>query len=399
MSILTFKDQSGYQIKVNSPDGSTPSEADLDRLFAMSKNKSNPDMQGGANAPALQRARQDVAQKTSQNQGLDTQTGVVNAAYNATWPVSMMMKKAMGDKGPNPQSTSGGSKMLEAMGMMANPLTGEAVNAVGKTIGMGSKAIGNVMKFSKPVNQIDLAQEVQSGLAEAKHNIIESYGEEYDRIIGSSDKKVNLNSAIKNFVDEGQSLTQNPGFVQQLAARNPQAQKVMDLVKTVTDEKIPEELSAKEADNLSKAIKNLPGIKTKLAQASKYGFHTVQWSNEDRMLLGLADDIKSGVIEAHPELASLNQQYGQFMNAYKKVAPDFKIGSTISKLKNYRTYDPQKSQLLEGILPQSTMSKVKDFSSANRDIEIIKGILPWIGGLAGGSALYEAGRIAQKTTP
>ena len=121
MSILTFKDQSGYQIKVNSPDGSTPSEADLDRLFAMSKNKSNPDMQGGANAPALQRARQDVAQKTSQNQGLDTQTGVVNAAYNATWPVSMMMKKAMGDKGPNPQSTSGGSKMLEAMGMMANP--------------------------------------------------------------------------------------------------------------------------------------------------------------------------------------------------------------------------------------------------------------------------------------
>lgn len=378
MPILTFKDQSGYQIKVNSPDGSKPSESDLDGLFKqsyMARNKSDPSMQGGANAPALVKARGDVSKLQSQNQNLDTQSGIVQAAKNYSWPVSMMMQKGLGQKdSPDLQPTSGGSKMLADIGMIANPATGEALKAVGKAIGITSKTIGDIAKYAKPKSQIELAESVQNGLSQAKHKMIESYGKEYDRIIGNSDKKINITKPIQNFVEEGQSIKQNPDFAQQLAMKNPAAKKISDLIDTVSDKDnpVPEQLSAGEANNLSKSIRNLPGLKTKLSQASKYGFHTVQWTNEDRMLLGLADDIKGEVIDAHPELSSLNKDYGGFMNAYKRVAPDFKIGTTVSKLKNYSQLDPQKKRMFENIMPKSTIDKIKDFESADKMSQVLK---------------------------
>ncbi len=258
------------------------------------------------------------------------------------------------------------SKMMaEGAGMVAP--VGGALKMIGEI-----PLIKSVGKFANPKNQVKLAEEVQNTLQSQKHDVIENYGKEYEKIVGNSNKKVNLDVPVKNFVDESQSLMQNPEFAQQVAAKNPQAMKIFDLTDKVSKAKGLDSMSAKEADNLSKYIKNLPGIKSKLAQASKQGWHTVQWSNEDRMLLGLADDIKGEVIQAHPDLQGLNQEYGQFMNSYKKVAPDFRIGSTISKLKDYHTYDPQKKELLEGILPKDTVNKIKEFNRANVMSNVLK---------------------------
>lgn len=359
-----------------------------------------PQYQGGANSPALVKAKEDVSKLQGQNTNLDTQSGIVNAAANATWPVSLMMQKGITGTDARPSTDSGGSRMVSDMGMVANPLTGEALKAAGKVIGVGTKAIGDVIKYAKPKAQSTLAEEVQNSLLQSKHNVINNYGKEYENIIGNSDEKINISPAIKNFVDEGQSIMQNPEFAQQIASKNPAANKILDLVKTVTNEKVPEELSAKEADSLSKSIKNLPGIKSKLQQASKYGFHTVQWTNEDRMLLGLADDIKSGVIDAHPELSILNKDYGNFMNAYKRVSPDFKIGSTISKLKNYNSYDPQKRQLLEGIIPKDTTNKIKDFNRATITGELLKKLGIGAASAAGiGAAGLEGVKLGEKYLP
>lgn len=361
-----------------------PAYSDLPGKVAMVNNKSNPDMQGGATSPANIKAQQDVKTAQGQASNVDTQVGINQSAYNATWPVSMMIKKGLGDSGPNPQADQSGNKMLQDVGGLVNPLVGEVFNLGGKVLGMGNKAITDVIKYSKPKAQADLAETLQNDLLQSRHKVINNYGKEYDQIIGNSDKKININPAIKNFVDQGQSIMQNPEFAQQIAVKNPAANKILDLVKTVTDGDLPEELSAKEADNLSKSIKNLPSIKSKLAQGSKYGFHTVNWTNEDRMLIGLADDIKSGVIDEHPQLSALNKDYGKFMNAYKTVAPDFKIGTTVSKLKNYSSYDPQKTPLLEGIVPSSTINRIKDFERADKTSKLLKSLGLW--GVRGAAA-------------
>lgn len=275
---------------------------------------------------------------------------------------------------------SGQKAMAEGAGMVAP--VGEGV-ALLKNTGIG-KALSNVGKFSKPENQAKLADEVQNTMMSQRRNVIDSYGSEYDKIIGQSNKKININSPIKNFVDEAQSLMQNPEFSQQIAAKNPQANRIMDMVQKVTDAKVPDEISVQEADKLQKFIKNLPSIKTKLAQGGKYGFHTVQWTNEDRMLIGLADDIKGSVVQAHPDLMDLNKDYGKFMNAYKAVSPDFKIGTTVSKLKKYSELDPQKKLLFEGIMPKATIDKIKSFEQADKTAKFLKTVGMWgVRGAAG----------------
>jgi hypothetical protein len=358
--------------------------------------RSNPDFQGGPNAPAVLQANKELKQLQDRELNvIDPAVGLGRAAYNATWPISMLAKNAMGQElKPIAEPTTGGGKLLADMGILANPATGKAIElgvkgfgTVAKGLGNFGKTLSNINKFSKPENQVKLAEEFQDTLASQRRSVIDNYGKEYEDIVGKSQAKVNLNNSFKNFMDESQSLMQNPEFSQQIAAKNPQAMKIFDLADKITKAGDIESISSKEADNLVKYIRNLPSIKTKLNQAGKFGKHTVQWTNEDRMLLNLADDIKGGVIEAHPELQALNKDYGRFMNAYKRVAPDFKVGTTISKLKSYSQYDPQKAQLLEGIVPKQTMDKVRQFEGADKTYQMLRNI----GLIAGGGAITGMG--------
>lgn len=352
-------------------------------------------LEGGSMSPANIQAQQAVKEAQGATDALDPAVAAVKAGYNMSWPVSMLAKSAIGEGDTSvPEPTTGGGKLLGDLGAIANPLLGATLGLGGKAIG----GIGKVFKYAKPQNQIKLADEVQNGLLSAKRSVIDKYGPEYEKIIGQSTSKVNIEPAIKNFVDEAQGLMQNPEFAQQIAAKNPQAMRIFDMVekfkRTSTGNPIAGDISAKEADNLSKFIKNIPSIRNKLAQGNKNGWHTVQWTNEDRMLIGLADDIKGEVVQSHPALMQLNKDYGQFMGAYKRVAPDFKIGTTISKMKDYGSYDPQKAQLLEGILPKSTVNRIKDFSRANATSKILKQIGLYGAGAAG---LGAAGKVGMDT--
>lgn len=378
------------------------------------RTQQNSDLQGGATSPANVKAQADLkqAQFNASPVGLlPTEAKAIaepigRAANSAMFGIPGITSELLsGGKLVNPLNnggrvTQGGTNIFEGKDMsqgqqMTADLAGALVPGGALLKGLGiEKNLGNVVKYSKPQNQVKLADEVQNSLMSQKRNVIDKYGKEYDSIIGQSDKKVNIDPAIKNFVDEAQSLMQNPDFVQQVAVKNPQATKIFDMVNGFKEATGTEAISAKEADNLSKFIKNMPGIKSKLAQASKNGYHTVQWTNEDRMLLGLADDIKGQIVEAHGELGALNKDYGQFMNAYKKVAPDFKVGTTINKLKNYGEYDPQKQQLLEGILPKQTVDKIKDFSRADATSKVLKKIGLWgATGALGAAGLGEARKL------
>lgn len=368
-----------------------------------------PEYQGGANSPAKDSmATQGLGYLKehpfkSVMQGLpETVTGKTmeqRAIENVNSPDFMQSETAPFDRNiPRAREAAEnriiGGQVADMASSPANYLAGPVLKAAGMAVSPITTPIGNaiknVVKYAKPQNQVKLAEEVQNGLMSQKRAVIDNYGKEYESIVGKSQNKVDLTPAVKNFVDEAQSLMQNSEFSQQVAAKNPQAMRIFDMTDKISKAQGLESISAKEADSLTKYIRSLPSIKSKLNQASAKGWHTVQWSNEDRMLLGLADDIKGSVIQAHPELGSLNKEYGQFMSAYKNVAPDFKIGTTINKIKNYGEYDPQKQQLLEGILPKQTADKIKDFNNADKTSKFLKNI-----GLYGLSAagLGAAGKI------
>lgn len=345
-----------------------------------------PEYRGGAMSPANIAAQKEVGKTALGTELMDVPIAATNLINSAGLGIPGTFAKLTTGK-DIPEATSPGgrafSDVFGLMGAFGGPVAEKGIELAGK----GAKVLSNINKFSKLKNQVKLAEEVQNTLMSQKRSVIDKYGKEYENIVGKSNKKVNISQAVNNFLDEGQSLLNNPEFAQQIAAKNPEANRIMDMVAKVSKSKDMVELSAVEVDKLQKYIKNLPGIKNKLNQASKNGFHSVQWSNEDRMLLGFADDLKSSVIDSHPELSALNKEYGSFMSAYKRVAPDFKIGSTVDKLRNYSQLDPQKAQLLEGILPKDTINKIKEFETADKTSKFLKKIGLGAAGAAGMGAV------------
>lgn len=136
LSDLTSKQGQDWESLENKPNVSMKL-SDIIKQNAMASNRSNPDMQGGGNAPALVKARNDVSKLTKQNENIDAQEGAVKGAYNMTFPISALMNKG----GQTPEPTTGGSKLLADAGAIANPvlqegfkLGGKAIKAVGKFI-------------------------------------------------------------------------------------------------------------------------------------------------------------------------------------------------------------------------------------------------------------------------
>lgn len=178
-----------------------PVYGDLPGKVSMERNKADPSMQGGANAPALESARSSVGQLTKQNQNLDTQVGINQAAYNYSWPVSLMMKKGLGDKGPNPVPDGGANKLLADAGAIANPATGEAFRLGGKAIGAVLKPFKDAAAQSKLLSQT--AKEVGSA-SKSSDSIVRRMGELKDASI--TPLKDTIESEKSNFQDVKDSL-------------------------------------------------------------------------------------------------------------------------------------------------------------------------------------------------
>lgn len=148
----------------------------------------------------------------------------------------------------------------------------------------------------------------------------------------------------------------------------------------------PEELSIKEADQLQQFIKNLPSIKSKLNQVNRKGFGQVDWTNSERMLLDFADEIKSKIIGAEPDLAYLKKNYGQVVNDIKFVRGKLAKGNTINNLKNFDNWDDEVKVVAGRLFPKDLLNKIEDFNSADKFAQLLKqfGIY---GGYAGAGAI------------
>lgn len=375
MPILTFKDKGGNQIKVNSPDGSMPSESDLDGLFKQSymvKNKSNPNMQGGANAPALVKARGDVAQKTSQNNNLDMAVGANQAGYNMSWPLSLMAKKALGDNGPNPQATSSGGKMLEDMGMIANPLAGEALDLAGKGLG----GVKNAIKYMGGGEQAKLAETVRKAAYQAKTDAVTQFGDSTDSLAKANPTR---SVSLRQVVD---------GINSNVDEMAPEAKAVLRktpiLKDLINDPKLSDNVSLEDTQKI------INYIGTKVPS-------TIKANHLD--IMDALNDIRASQLDAFPEMQGVRDKYGEFKNSFNSIKGKLKQGALIKNMAD-DFGDAEIKKNVTKILNKDMLDEVKKFQQAKQVLKAAGIVAKTVGyGTLAGAGLKEGGDLARKIIP
>ena len=240
-----------------------------------------------------------------------------------------------------------------------------------------------------PKKQLELAEETRKSLNQVKHGAVESYGIDYDKYVKNSDKVIDTKNIVNNFVQDAEdsfgNIYQEPDFLEAIAKKDPLATRIKGLIDKVNNEEIDvsQEISVQEADRLQKWIKGLPGIKNKIGKGGR-GFSDM--TNSERLLVGLANDIKASVIEAHPELSATNKAYGETMNDIKNVRKFLRFGTATENLKNYHGMNIEPKLAFQRVLPSGVMKKITDLSSAIRNANIAKQLakITGIGGAVGG---------------
>lgn len=161
LSELTAQQGDNWDSLENKPKASLKL-SDITNQNAITADRANPSMQGGANAPALVKARADVSKLTKQNENIDAQEGAVKGAYNMTWPVSALMNKG----GSTPEPTTGGGRLLADAGSIANPALQEGVR-------LGGKAIKSVGKFIPETIKRGAADYLTNNVAPKVHQLFQ----------------------------------------------------------------------------------------------------------------------------------------------------------------------------------------------------------------------------------
>lgn len=262
-------------------------------------------------------------------------------------------------------------------------VTGGVLTGLGYAIAKGKN-------WLNPKNQLKLAEEVRGSLTNVKNDLIEKYGEVYNRTIKGGKGEVSLQEPLLNLIDESDDIVNtlkgNQEIAEALAKGEPNAKRVMNIVETFMQEKSPIKLSLREADALQKYIKSLPSIGSKLASLSKG--RQVDFSNADRVLLNFANDIKSQVMNLAPEMNLVNKEYGQFMNNYKQIRPYLKWNNAVTNFKNIHQLDPAILDKIQQTIPKDVMNKILTLNRTERAAKIAR----WIGGIGA------AGYVAKKVT-
>lgn len=296
--------------------------------------------------------------------------------------------------------TEGGTNVFEGKDLSDGQKFGaEAIGSllptggVLKALGI-DKSLGNIAKYSKSENRINLADSVRNGIINAKKNLTDIFGGEYEKIIGESDKKINIGNSIKTWLeDHGAQITQNEQFSKALANKDPQATKLYNMVNEFSKngDKVEQQVvSAQEADKFQKFIKNLPGLKGKIEKGYK-GY--ADMTNSDRIMLDLANNIKSDVIEAHPDLMSLNQHYGDQINKIKLLRKGLGSNSQmIENMRNFHKIGEYEDRAANDILDKNTLNRIKEFNSADRTAKLLKTFGLWSAGTIGAGAGFEGAR-------
>jgi len=215
MPVLTFKNQSGDTIKVNSADGSVPPDNVLDQLFTQSKVqgiRKDPGMQGGANAPDLVKAFDNVKKLSDQNQNMDILPSAAKGLQNMSWPLSLMYPKGAAQYQP---TSSGGKLMADAGGVM-NPIVGAVLEKTGQAIGGTVNYLDKSGQVKKALGMLTKQFTDPQGLDKSQlPRIIKEQGDQAVKVL--HDQRMALNKKVLDVSDKtaGEIQSSLPAYFRQ----------------------------------------------------------------------------------------------------------------------------------------------------------------------------------------
>lgn len=327
--------------------------------------------QGGAMSPANLQAQQAVKQAQGKVNNLDPQIAAVGAAYNASWPASAYAMQAMGTKPTGsilglptqnvPQATTGGGALMQDIGGIANPLTGEVVNIGLKGIGTVGKAIGNtipqiptIFSSSKAAN---LEKVINKAFIGVKQAATDKFGKDLEALsIANPNKTVSLRGVVDN-------INQNIGDMA------PEAQAVFrktPILKDLIDNpKLANDVPLKDTQEI------LNYINTKVPKNIKYNHLDV---------LDTLHDVKASQLDAFPEMAGVKADYQKIIEPYNQVKQYFRFNKTLNSIKN-GFGGPSGIEAVKKLgLPEDVINQIGGYKNASKLIKAS----PWlVGGALG----------------
>ncbi len=400
---MTFTDPQGRTLQVNSPDGSVPSETELDQMFKMKYgNVAQADANATADAAINSRSSaiadltknpitiqhpfgavlrtiggaNELAQGAISSVGLDLQRGQPqNIVSNLGKVASGQRPAQFGDlyQGaglPKPLASAAGL----ATDIALTPGGTEGVMALGKgAVGLATgtvKNIGNFFNFDQKV--LTLSDKVRAAASASHTAAVDKFGGQIDALAKANPTKTtDLSQVVLDINTNLQNMT-------------PEAQSVFRKVPVLND--LLKDPSKSGTVSLEDTQKIINYINTKIPKSITY-------KNLD--VLDAQNDIRAAQLDAFPEMGGVRQDYAQHANDYKLVRSALSPKSTPGAIATNFNGNPAVKDAASRILTP-VLNDMQKYRNQVGTANAIKKGLGWaIGGAigaAGAGAIYEGGK-------
>lgn len=416
MKTFNFKDPQGRSLTVNSPDGSVPSESELDQMFSNKYgNSSQPDVftppqqtpsiatQGLSYVkehpyksffdPATKSLTGSSALEISQQEPVSNRPD--QPVQNFVKGFHRDVAAAAGDFFTTPAN-------LATMGVAAIPgvkqVGGAALEAIGNNkIGQG---IGKVL--NSPINKIgskigesfgnvrpkpiqDLANIMQpKKFAEEVRNstfqLRKDLGTNLDaniRVLSDSNptERIDLTNEFQQVKDvmndpELQGLKSDINSTIR-KIKNPQlTRRILDYIKNPDS---ASDLTLAESEEIKKVISNSSPISAK-AKQGKFA----NWTSGDRELLDLVDNIKLRQAEKFDNLSEIRKPYADYMQSYNKLKSKFREGNLLRSMRG-KFGDEEIEPLVKNIVHPDIYNKMIGFRRTGNTVKVLGGATGLVG--------------------
>lgn len=251
--------------------------------------------------------------------------------------------------------------------------------------GIGLKPMQGLKNIAKPIKNIakmdEFASEVRGSMFGRKKELGQALDKSISELSASRpNDTINLKDAMYQIKGAIQDVENNSGLASEInqTLRKIKDPKISSKIRGFIDNpETASELSLRDAEDIKRAISQSPTLSTKGAQGK-----FANWTNGDREMLDLVDEIKSAQADVFPELSEIRQPYSEFMSHYRNVKNMFKPGRLIKNIEG-KFGDKEIEKSVKGILPEKTYKDIKNVRTAKKVAKV--------GAAAAGAALVGKG--------
>lgn len=322
---MKFTDPQGRTLEVNSPDGSIPSEGELDQMFSMkygnvSQSTTPPDrFQIKSSKPYDSYSYMDAAKDT----GKTIINSVADLGKNISQPILHPLQAAgsLASAAIHPIDTAGNigdyiGNRYGSMDKLANTVStdpfgfgSDVIGTVGLAKGasvLGKGAANNTSKFLNfDQKSLDLAKKVRAVASQAKQAEVNKFGVSQKMI---QDAKPGTSISLRNVVDN--INTNMPEMAQD--AKNA-LRKTPGLGEMIDNPQLADNVSLTDSQSI------INHLNTKVPRNIKYNHLDI---------MDALSDIKAAQLDAFPEMAAVKEAYGKFAEDYKLIRSSLNPKST-----------------------------------------------------------------------